>query len=235
MGTITFDGTNLFNFGAIVGSGNSFGAPERDVDSEPIPGRNGDLIIDNGRYKNRRATYNAFIYRNAAANVAALRSFLASRGAGYYKLTDSYDAGHFVMARYNGPVDVSMRNLNRVAELNLTFDCKPQRFLTSGDVFTEYSSASFTVENPTAFDSKPIVRLYGTGYVEFANGAKITVNTASGNYIEFDCETLNAVDSNGTNANSKVTALGVPALTSGENAMSKTLTKVKIKPRWWEL
>lgn len=248
MGTITFDSRNLFqNFGVIVGSGSSFGAPESDVDVEPIPGRNGDLIIDNGRYKNRRATYNAFIYRNAAANVAALRSFLASHGAGYYKLADSYDQNHFVMARYSGPVDVEMRNLNRVAELNLTFDCKPQRFLTSGDAYiskivTE-PDTEVTLVNPTNFDAKPILYVKKQSAADTmvvnVNGQVFTILPSSGR-TEFyvDCETMNVYYSS-ENRN-KYFAGEFPELVPGENKISFTGSSgseayLSIRPRWWEL
>lgn len=235
MGTITFDGTNLFNFGVIVGSGNSFGAPERDVNSEPIPGRNGDLIIDDGRYKNRRATYNAFIYRNAAANVAALRSFLASRGAGYYKLTDSYDAYHFVMARYNGPVDVSMRNLNRVAELNLTFDCKPQRFLTSGNTDTRVYNNG-TISNPTSFESKPLITCttVSAGAVITVNGRRIKF-LSSGSF-KIDCDS-HRVYYGFNELNDKIECADFPVLSAGSNSVSWTgsISRVEFKPRWWEL
>lgn len=228
------DGTSSSTYNIYASGENAYNAAERNVELISIPGRNGDLLIDNGTFKNIDVKYPCVIPYGFSAN--AIRSWLMSNAGDYHKITDDYDANHYRMGRYKGGIEFQPMYTNQAAALfDVTFDCKPQRFLTSGDVFTEYSSASFTVNNPTEFDSKPIVRLYGTGYVEFPNGAKITVSATSGDYIEFDCETLNAVDSNGANANSKVTVLGVPVLTSGGNAMSKTLTKVKIKPRWWEL
>lgn len=236
MGTIIFDSTNLFqNYGVIVGGGSSFGAAERDVDVEEIPGRSGDLIIDNGRYKNRRATYNAFIYRNASSNVASLRSFLASHGAGYYKLTDSYDTNHFVMARYSGPVDVSMRNLNRVAELNIAFDCKPQRFLTSGDTETRVYSGN-TITNPTMFESKPLIRCItvSAGTVLTVNGKKIKF--LSGGSFNIDCETQR-VYYGFDDDNDLVECAEFPTLSSGSNTISWTgsISALYVRPRWWEL
>ena len=230
------DGTSSATYNIFASGENTYNAAERDVSSIEVPGRSGNLLVDNGRFKNVDVKYPCVIPYGFQNNANNIRAWLMSNSFGYHKITDDYDASHYRMGRVKGGIEFQPMYTNQAAALcDITFDCKPQRFLTSGDVFTEYSAASFTVNNPTAFDSKPIVRLYGTGYVEFPNGAKITVSATSGDYIEFDCETLNAVDSNGANANSKVTVLGVPVLTSGGNAMSKTLTKVKIKPRWWEL
>lgn len=231
MGVITYDGVSSDSIGVTVEGYSSASMPERDVEHISVPGRNGDLIIDNESFSNYKQKYTMHWLKNNQ-NRRSVTEWLYKDG--YRKFVDEHDPDHFRMANFVGgvPIDSRMDVLDRAV---FEFDFKPQRFLTSGDLFTEYSAASFPVYNPTAFDSKPIVRLYGTGYIRFANGAKITVNTASGNYIEFDCETLNAVDSNGANANSKVTVLGVPVLPSVGNVISKTLTKVEIKPRWWEL
>lgn len=231
MGVITFDGISSSSIGVTVEGYSSAPMAEKSVERVSVPGRNGDLIVDNGSFLGYNQKYKMHWRRSNEARTTVTNWLYKD---GYKAFADSNDPQHFRMANFVGGVEVDNR-MDVLDRAEFEFHFKPQRFLTSGDVFTEYSAASFPVYNPTAFDSKPIVRLYGTGYIRFANGAKITVNTTSGDYIEFDCETLNAVDSNGANANSKVTVLGVPVLPSVGNVISKTLAKVEIKPRWWEL
>ena len=53
----SFNGKSLFDFGVIVTNSPEWVVPQRDVTSVSIPGRSGDLIIDNGRYNNLSIPY----------------------------------------------------------------------------------------------------------------------------------------------------------------------------------
>ena len=48
----TFDGKTSTDFGMYISGSGTYNAPERDVTTYNIPGRNGDLIVDNGRFLN---------------------------------------------------------------------------------------------------------------------------------------------------------------------------------------
>ena len=52
----TFNGINSADYGCYVADANQFDAPARDVESVNIPGMNGSLTIDNGRYLNMTLT-----------------------------------------------------------------------------------------------------------------------------------------------------------------------------------
>ena len=71
-----FDGVSSKDFGVYISGSGTFDGAERDVSTVEIPGRNGELTLDNGRYKNRSMKYPAFIYRNFAINIAQLICFL---------------------------------------------------------------------------------------------------------------------------------------------------------------
>ena len=47
-----------------IESKNVFSAPEYDVTFQSIPGRNGDLILPNGRYPNVQVTYSELCIRD---------------------------------------------------------------------------------------------------------------------------------------------------------------------------
>ena len=131
----TFDNTTSRSLSTYISGEGSFNAPERVYDMQAIPGRNGALAIDEKRFENIEVTYPAFIFQSTGSDfeskVIALRNFLLSRN-GYKRLTDTYHTDEFRMAIYKSGLEVSPKNVNRAGSFNLTFECKPQRFLTSG-------------------------------------------------------------------------------------------------------
>ena len=54
---IVFAGKNLRDFGLVFNGSGTHGAPLRDYTTVAIPGKNGELYIDNGRYMNTKVTY----------------------------------------------------------------------------------------------------------------------------------------------------------------------------------
>lgn len=159
MKTFWFDGRSAAEFGISISGSETFNAAERDVETVSIPGRNGDLIVDKGRYKNVPVSYPASICDDFAANAEAARAWLGSR-VGYCRLEDDYDPEHFRLARFQGPLSFTPGFLNKTAEATIRFDCKPQRFLKSGDepIPLELNGVT-TVSNFTAFPAKPLIKV----------------------------------------------------------------------------
>ena len=60
---LTFNGKNSAEFGVWISGGGTYNAPARDVEMVSVPGRNGDISYDNGRFQNVAVTYPAFISR----------------------------------------------------------------------------------------------------------------------------------------------------------------------------
>ena len=52
MNAFQFNGRSSSEFGVYISGGGTYNAPERDVEFMAMPGRSGDLLIDNGRFKN---------------------------------------------------------------------------------------------------------------------------------------------------------------------------------------
>lgn len=226
------DGTSSATYNIYASGENAYNAAERNVESISIPGRNGDLLIDNGTFKNIDVKYPCVIPYGFSAN--AIRSWLMSNAGGYHKITDDYDASHYRMGRYKGEIEFAPMYANQAAALvDITFDCKPQRFLTSGDTESRVYSGN-TVNNPTAFPAKPIIRVSGA-----RNGAVLTINGKSISFVgdttgSIDCETENAY---GGALNSNIRCAEFPTLTAGSNSVSwsGTISSVYITPRWWEI
>ena len=154
--SITFDGVNSLDYGLYVSGSATFSSAETDYKKVSVPGRNGDLLISNNRYKNVNVQYPAVVFRDLEENVMRIRNWLMSTN-GYCRLEDTYHPDEFRLATFSGPVDFATA-LFEVGSTTLTFDCKPQRWLKSGErkhIFTDNTGKLF---NPTNFPSKPLIR-----------------------------------------------------------------------------
>ena len=173
--TLEFDGEPSYQYGVYISGAGVFGAPERDVEMITIPGRNGSFSLDNGRFQNIEVTYPAGIFADTDADFAQaisdFRNFLCSR-KGYCRLTDDYNPDEYRMAIYKSGLDVKLSEL-KAGEFNITFICKPQRFLMSGETAIPVTSGE-ALMNPTLFESHPMLEVTGYGSIGI-NGETISV------------------------------------------------------------
>lgn len=132
---LVFDGVDSRDYGIYVTGEAVFNSPERDVEMIEIPGRNGAYALDKGRFSNIEVSYPAGIFGDTEAEfrqgVSAFRNALASR-KGYKRLEDDYNPDEYRMAVYKSGLEVTPTAL-KAGEFTITFDCKPQRFLKSGE------------------------------------------------------------------------------------------------------
>ena len=63
------EGTSSADFGVVVESADVFGAPARVYEEVAVPGRNGTLLFDEGRYENTEIQYNVAL-RNDGVNLS---------------------------------------------------------------------------------------------------------------------------------------------------------------------
>ena len=230
---IIYGGKNLLEFGVYVSAEGSYNAPSRSITEEVIPGRNGTLIIDNGRYENRVVTYPAYIIENLEANMAALRAYLLSHTS-YTRLEDTFHPDEYYLAMPTGGIEVQTSGrYNREGVFNLSFTCKPQRYLKSGEEVIHLTDAG-TLYNPTMFVAKPLLRVYGNGEVHIGDSS-FAIDTEA-EYVDIDCE-IEDCYSNGTNQNPYVTIDNFPEFPPGENTISfeGEITQVDVITRWWSL
>ena len=164
---LTYDGVDSSSFGVFISGEGVFDAPARRGEMISIPGRNGSLFMDEGVFENITVEYPAFIGTGYESlfrqKLGDLRSWLSSRG-NYKKLTDTYHPDEFRLGVFREGLEVDPQHITRAGEFTMKFDCKPQRFLVSGEdpvVFT----GNGTITNPTLFESSPIIKVTGNGSV----------------------------------------------------------------------
>ena len=228
----TLGGVSSRDFNTFIAKSNAFDSAQRDIEAIEVPGRNGDLTISRGRFKNFQAQVSVYIPSDMQINTGALAAMLLSDG-GYRRYEEALRPELYRMARYVGPFEIDVSDHN-VAGITLNFDCKPQRFLKIGDEPISFTQNG-VFENPTLYGSKPLIRVYGRGYV-LLNGALITVLSAPmAGYTDIDCETMDAYC--GTeNRNAYVTfAKDVVETVPGDNTIGLSGVTIDITPRWWTI
>ena len=216
---LTFDGVNSLSYGIYLTGEAVYNAPERAVEMVTIPGKNGTLALDQGRFENIEVTYLAGCFADSqedfATKVSAFRNALASR-YNYKRLSDDYNADEYRIGLYKSGLEVDAVSYHRAAEFEITFDCKPQRFLTSGE--TPYSfvtswqgltdensvqlqnesgidieggiNVSMNLVNPTLFEAKPLLKATGSGTVGIGSQIITIADVPASTEIYIDCETM---------------------------------------------
>lgn len=232
---VTFNGIDLNDFGVRFSGTETFGAPGRVVSYESVAGRNGDLIIDDGKYENVDQKYTAMIHRDFKQNIEDLRNYLLSV-KGYARLEDTYSPDTYYMASFSNSINVSAGGANnRWAEFDVVFNRKPQRFLKAGVSPVVFTSDGSLI-NPTRFESKPLLIVKGNGTIQI--GAFAITYNGSSDVVNIDCELQDAYY-DGANLNKQITLVPreFPRLKPGSNGiiLGSGITELTIIPRWWIL
>ena len=171
----SFDGVASASFGVHLTGTGVFNAPTRAIEMVNIPARNGAFPQDMGYFENIEVTYTASIVADNESDyadaVSDLRNWLCSR-KGYCRLEDDYNPNEYRMAVYKSGLEVDTFRLEQ-GEFDIVFDCKPQRFLKSGETAIAVTSGD-TITNSTFFEAKPTLELSGYGNI-YVNGQLIKV------------------------------------------------------------
>ena len=183
---LTFDSVDSSSFGVFISGEGVFDAPARRGEMISIPGRNGSLFMDEGVFENIEVEYPAFIgtgyERIFRQKLGDLRSALTSRG-NYKRLTDTYHPDEFRLAVYRSGLEVDPTVITRAGNFKMKFDCKPQRFLFSGEDPLIYT-ANGSISNPTLFASSPLIKVTGNGTVAIGDYRFIVTQNESTIWID---------------------------------------------------
>lgn len=176
----------------VLGKG-VFGAPSRDVTQIHVPGRNGDILIDNGGWNNVDVTYSSCcILSNFRENVAKLREYLLAN-PGYHELTDPYNPDEVRYAEFRGPFtpEAFTSKGNNAGMFDLTFNCKPQRFLRESFYDRSYylcpERVTSTV-NSNHYAYNVEAKDWGSegGLIEFTFTTKENITISNGFFIKYN-------------------------------------------------
>lgn len=146
----TYNGRRSTDYGVTISGGGTYAAPARDMTEVVIPGKNGHMLLDNGRFENITVTYPGWIARGFDGKIDAFRAFLAS-DPGYKRLEDTYHPDEFRLAAFRSGFDPDTGPLNRSGRFDVVFDCLPERWLKSGEAWTPevLSCGNVAILNPS--------------------------------------------------------------------------------------
>lgn len=235
MNIMTFGGINSRDYDAFVSIYETFDAPERVIEAVEVPGRSGDLIIDKGTFRNVEQKY-SLIFTDAEKMKAYCNAVYSQTG--YRRLEDSRHPEEYRLAHISGKASPKASGYRASAgAVDLTFTCKPQRFLKIGEqavTITKTDEKAF--ENPTRYTALPLIRVYGSGTLTIGNGT-LTVSEHEREYIDIDSDIGDCYfGAENMNGYVSVTRHEFPTLPAGTTGVTLDgITKVEITPRWWRL
>lgn len=228
------------SYGVYVDGSLSYNKPKKNVETISIPGRSGDLVIDYGTFQNVIITYPCYIRGNFDTQFNALMNYLGSL-TGYHKIECTNDTTHF---RYGVPIIAETPTVKRIGEdgfFDLSFNCKPFRYLTSGE--TPKTTYSYTVQNPTEFKAFPVINVTGYGTITIqsqdvgAVAQTITIASNTLGPIRIDCDAM-LISAGNNNPYPYVTMSGdYPYIDAYyvDISFSNTFSSVALYPKWREL
>ena len=128
-----FNGKKSSDFDVWASGLNIFHSPERRIERIQVPGRNGELLIEDGSFENVELLFkDCFIPRHFSDNFTNLSNYL-NRQKGYQRLELSWLPDEYRLAAFHGDVEASLKNWDGMGKFDLAFNCKPQRLLKSGE------------------------------------------------------------------------------------------------------
>ena len=229
-----FGGVSSRDYFMTIAEPSVFNKPGRDVEQIEVPGRNGDLIIDNHRFTNVEVTYTGQITREFIRRYDAMVDKLCSM-KGYQRLEDSIHPELFRMARFEGGTQPNLLRMFSAGKFEVKFNAKPQRYLKTGELPITFASNGKII-NPTEYEAQPLLRVYGVGALGIGSET-ITISQAD-EYTDIDCEMQDAFKGAANcNGNIELSSGNFPTIMSGGSGISlgSGITKVIVWPRWWRL
>lgn len=225
-------GKSTEDFEVYITDAGVYAAPERSYEKVNVPGRNGDLLIEDNKYPNIEMTYPAVIVDDFDDNYRALTAYLLSQ-KGYQRLSDSFHPEEFYHATFKKMDSLKHTTGHKAGTFKIVFDRKPQRFLISGEESVVISGTGY-LKNPTGYAALPLIEATGNGTAVIGSTA-ISVSNNTGNII-IDCDMQEAYYGS-TNKNDKLTLTnGVFPVLNGSTEITVTgFTAFQITPRWWTL
>lgn len=173
--SLTFGGIDSADYGIYISGDGVYNSPSRAVEMVSVPGRNGDIPVDMGHWENIEVEYPCGTYAQSQAefrqNFADYRNAIASQ-VGYQRLQDTYHPDEYREAIFIEGIETEPTQYGSAGEFKLVFNCKPQRFLTSGETAISVTSGD-TITNPTEVPASPILA------VNVSNSGTVTINDDS--------------------------------------------------------
>lgn len=228
---ITFGGDLI---PAIIASAPHIIRPARKTTVTVIPGSNRESVKMEDAWESYDQPYTLFVGDGSEDSIQDALSEIARRlyKTGYQVLEDDYEPDIFRLAYFNGPFDVENR-YTRAGKFNISFRCRPERYLNSGASPVNVNSGDVLV-NPTNYNALPLIRIAGSGSGTLTVGGVVMSFTGLVDYLIVDSDQMDVYRLRTENKNDLMTG-DFPVLLPGNNtvAFDGGIQSVTITPRYW--
>jgi len=216
-----YKGIRSIDMGLQIDGNLTFESPRRDLNLVSVAGRDGDLVMDNGRYNSITRTINCRLRttnENVETVINRIHNWLAI-DVNFHDFSWSGDPGFTYKAMIENPTR-TQRVLVKLARIALNFRVHPIKYLTSS--LNEQVVASGTnVENPFQLASKPVIRVVGSGNIIINIGLQVLDLRNIFQEITIDCETMTVMGHDGVAEFAKMYST-FPELRPGNNIITFT-------------
>lgn len=235
-GLITYGGGSSSDYGMVISEAPTFERPARKATVYNVPGRNGSVIFQQDAWEDVARSYEVWVADNSEQDLAeAVNAFTAwlNSKKGYQRLEDNFEPDTFRLAYYTGGMELANQMMS-AGSGTLTFMCRPERFLKTGETPVTVTNGS-TISNATLFTAKPLIHIEGSGTFGVQIGGN-TITAVVTDYINIDCETMNAYRLATENKNSSISG-SFPIIKPGSNSVGVTgsPTLVTVVPRFFTI
>ena len=198
-----------------------FASPTRDVNMIQVPGRDGDLVMDNGRYnsviRSIPCRLEAPSHTNVEDLINQINNWLVS-DAKFHEFEWENDADFKYLARVEGDV-ISQRVLSRFGKTTVDFRLHPIKYLKS--MLTPRQIATGTsIFNQFNVEAKPLIRLVGSGNITINIGGRSLTLERIGSGCIIDSETQTITDLQGRVTLFESMCSSFPVLKPGNNQIT---------------
>ena len=229
-----YNGKDSRDFNIKIKEINNLSSPQRSIETFTVPGRNGEVVIDNRNFENFVLSIECYLdCTNKDKNNTSreIKKWLQSDFS-YNELICSDDLDFYYEAYCDTKLDFEYVSKNFESFL-ISFNCKPYKKKIDEDVIV-INEPSVIYNN--YMESNPLIKVVGTGdIVVNINNQKLILKDLE-NEIEVDCEIMNAykkVNEDIVLLNNKMYS-DFPILEHGENNISfeGDVARIEIVPRW---
>ena len=239
LNSFTYNDKNSYDdMGMIIRERPIITSTRRRITPTSVPGRTGDILIDDAGYENYDRTYKVAIFAdNEPMDLIEqkIKCWLLAN-VNYHKLTDTYNQGYFFKAFVDTPFSITPITHN-LAEADITFSCKAFKYANSGLQSTALTTPS-KIYNKEYFSALPIIQIFGSGEVtlHINNNSYYIENCTSGMYLNSEIGQAYTSDEL-TLLNNDIGFTVFPIFESGLNDISWTgnVEKILITPNWRSL
>lgn len=232
IGKFTFNGHSTTEYSMRMLASYDYNVPNRDIEVVEVPGRDGEVTIDNGRYKAVDWEVEFGVY-SSDGDVDSLLNSISNWLAKSYKpqnVTFDNDPAYIYKAAVQDAVAFNRVN-SRKATGKVKFRMHPYKYKVSGQTAVSVANGA-VVNNNGSIVAKPLLRITGTGngVVKLGMSSLTLKNVTGGVIVDSESETITTLD--GAPAYAQMASYPFPTLAVGNNTITvPTGFTLQITPR----